>query len=975
MEKISTISWKNLKETMQMSEKLFDIVRLVDPNKQRVVTIDEAGNLEEGEECFEFWKTASGCSNCTGLCAYERTCVAAKTEKRGEQSFQVSTCVVYVVDAEKKIRKLVMEFLSETVVEKEKTGNTILIVDDQKVNRMLAAKILSDKYKILEASDGQEALDVLENEYEEISVVILDLIMPGYDGYTTLKFMHNDERFSDIPVIIMSGETDWKTEKKCLEAGAWDLLSKPVNKEILRNRVQNVIGRSRYNEQYMESYSVYHDELTGLFNRKKFFQDVCQKELWKEPGEYVIMHIDIDRFRLYTSFFGEEEGNKLLKFLADILKQYCEKLEEAILARIESDVFAICCRYDKALLDEFGGCLEKALQDYNETYYISPSIGIYVNTSENISAEGMFDRATMAVEQCKHKFIQSTAYYSNHMSEHLVAAQEIMNDAQKALDEEQFEVYLQPKTNIHTESLQGAEALVRWVHPEKGLVMPGSFIPIFEKNGFIGQLDYYMWEHTCKLIRKWIDEGLEPAPVSVNVSRANMYHPNFVERLMELLKKYNLSPKYLQLELTESAFMDDPDMMIEQVKALQKQGFTILMDDFGSGYSSLNALKDIPVDILKVDMKFLGSDKNDGRSERILASVVRMAEWLDLIVIVEGVETIEQRNFLESIGCEYAQGFYYARPMPWQEYETVLRELRRHPEDPSQPVKDIDIAGLADNIWKVNPALEHLFHTAMQPMALCQYSGSELKFLHINSEFSHGFGYNPVLEQGRQDKYVPDEQIAEIRSAFKECATTYKITMHDYIRLNDQGESFWYRIRLQHVISIDETEIIMAYFENIHEEKLIEIEVDRYKNYEQEKNSRAAMLIVDDSGISRYVSRELFKSRFQIYEAENGKEALEVLKEHGNEVAIILLDMNMPVMDGQEFLKIKNDKKEFADIPVVVVSAEDRQELQIDMLKNGVNDYVTKPFVPEVVERRVLNVLEYSSRFRSMLREYRETCN
>lgn len=977
MKKISTISTVELAQTIKAAERIFDMVRLVDPNKLCVIKIDEEGNFIEEEECFACWGYEKRCSNCTGICAFDTAGAVSKTERMGKISYQVTSNILYAIDAQNKMKKLVIELLAETVPEIQSLGNTVLVVDDQAVNRMIAGKILANQYNILEASDGQEALERLEKDYESISAMILDLIMPGYDGYTVLRFMKNDPRFAKIPVLVMTGDVDWKTEKKCLEAGAWDIIAKPVNKDSLRLRIENIIGRSRYDAQKFEKYLAEHDALTGLFNRTKFFHEIHKLEVNDHPSEYALLHIDIDRFRLYNSFFGEKEGDKLLVFFANLIREYAGILKESVICHMEADVFGVFCRYDEEELNHFGQHLVEKIKNYNEAYYIEPSIGVYINSEKDISVENMFNRAAMAAESCKHKFMQSISYYSDTISNKLVAEQEVMNEAQKALDEEQFEVYLQPKTNIFTEDSLGAEALVRWIHPEKGMIAPGRFIPIFESNGFIGQLDYYMWDHTCKLLRKWLDEGLEPTPVSVNVSRANMYNPNLIDMFVELMKKYNLSPKLLQLELTESAFMDDPDLMIEKVKELQKHGFTMLMDDFGSGYSSLNTLKDIPVDILKVDLQFMQKHdaSDDGRSERILASIVRMAEWLDLMVIVEGVETLEQRNFLESIGCEFAQGFYYARPMPWQEYENMLRKSEAAQKQKCELHEPKEVSDMISEIWTVNPKLEHMFHTTLKPVALCRYDEKEVTFLRVNPGFIGSFGYDPVNTSDRETSFVPDKFISSIRSTFKECCTTYKMTVCEYMRVGRDGESVWYQIRLQHIITAgNNANVVMAYFENINDEKLLEFEVNRYKTYEQEKKKRAAMLIVDDSNVTRYFSKELFKDRFEIYEAGNGKEALEVLKEHGLEVAVILLDMNMPVMDGQEFLKIKNKSETISDIPVVVISAEDRQELQIDMLKNGVNDYITKPFVPEILERRVFNVLEYSSRFKNILREYRESC-
>lgn len=219
---------------------------------------------------------------------------------------------------------------------------------------------------------------------------------------------------------------------------------------------------------------------------------------------------------------------------------------------------------------------------------------------------------------------------------------------------------------------------------------------------------------------------------------------------------------------------------------------------------------------------------------------------------------------------------------------------------------------------------------------------------------------------------MPDNYVASIRKSFGECASERKMAACDFLRIEKRGENNWYRIRLQYVAKMEENHVIMAVVHNISQEKMLEQEVRRYKLFSQKKKVQAKMLVVDDSGISRFAVKELFKDRFEILEAADGKEAIHMLSQHYKDIAIILLDMIMPVMDGRQFLELKNSTERYEDIPVVVVSADDRTERQIDMLQNGVNDYVTKPFVPEIVERRVLNVIEYNSRFRSMLKEYQK---
>ena len=284
----------------------------------------------------------------------------------------------------------------------------------------------------------------------------------------------------------------------------------------------------------------------------------------------------------------------------------------------------------------------------------------------------MIDHAKLASKECKGNYIQNYHIYTEEIGKSIQEAQSIVSKMERAMKEEQFVLYLQPKYGLAKYKLRGAEVLIRWLTPE-GMVSPGKFIPVFEKNGLIMKLDYYVWEQSCKLIRNWLDRGIKPFPISVNISRVSMYNPRIVEEIHELTVKYDVPPELFQLELTESAYTDNPESIKKAMQQLQEYGFKILMDDFGSGYSSLNVLKDISVDILKMDMKFMAApgSENQRRSESIVANVIRLAKDLDLPVIAEGVEEKEQVEFLSSVGCEYVQGYYFARPMPVAEYEKL----------------------------------------------------------------------------------------------------------------------------------------------------------------------------------------------------------------------------------------------------------------------------------------------------------------
>ncbi|MBO5487678.1 MAG: EAL domain-containing protein, partial [Eubacterium sp.] len=250
--------------------------------------------------------------------------------------------------------------------------------------------------------------------------------------------------------------------------------------------------------------------------------------------------------------------------------------------------------------------------------------------------------------------------------------QEIENDMERALEARQFSVYIQPKYDVRDAKIVGGEALVRWIHPSKGMVPPGDFISIFEKNGFIIRLDYYVWEETCKVLSELKKKGLGGKPVSINVSRAHFYGVDLQEKLQELIAKYELSPDELELEITETICAEDPDIIYKKIRELQEAGFKVAMDDFGSGYSSLNMLKEMPLDIIKMDLKFLDGGDNEEKSRNILQTLITLAQSLKLSVVVEGVETKEQTEFLQRIGSFYAQGYYFSRPVDCKTYEEML---------------------------------------------------------------------------------------------------------------------------------------------------------------------------------------------------------------------------------------------------------------------------------------------------------------
>lgn len=552
---------------------------------------------------------------------------------------------------------------------------TVLIVDDEKVNRIILRKILETEYDILEASNGEEAYDIFVGQYGFITAVVLDVFMQSGSGIDFLRRYHDSEFYQRIPVVVATIENGTKIEKECLALGAWDFIKKPYDVDILRFRLENVIERSQFKVAEELKYVKEYSTLTGIYNKKRFFEET-RSVLDRNPKEqFAFIRIDIEKFRLVNSFYGIQEGNKLLQFLAAYIENVLEPYPSKAFGHLEADIFGVCVPYErKQDLIDFVEELAEQLRNYPLEFDLVPACGIYLIVDKSISTNDMYDMASLAAQRCKGNCMSGYAFYSDSMSVTIIKEQVLTNSMRSALESGQFVPYIQPKYNLEESKMDGGEVLIRWIDPKRGMIAPNEFIPVFERNGFIVKLDYFVWESTCKLLRRWMDEGRELRPLSVNISRVSLYNPRLVEQICELTEKYGIPRNLLQLELTESAYTQNQTAIRELMAKFRENGFTVLMDDFGSGYSSLNVLKDIVVDILKIDMKFLSDAEEKKRSEDILASVVEMSKKLNMPVIAEGVEKEDQVSFLKSIGCDYVQGYYFGKPMPVTDYEKLVYE-------------------------------------------------------------------------------------------------------------------------------------------------------------------------------------------------------------------------------------------------------------------------------------------------------------
>lgn len=522
--------------------------------------------------------------------------------------------------------------------------------------------------------------------------------------------------------------------------------------------------------------------------------------------------------------FGTKEGDKLLKFLAGKLEESVRNVS-GISGRFYADVFfaLIPGKIDAQEFSAIATNAEKRLADYPLNMQLLQKFGAYeIEPGDYTPLPLMCDRAKLAADSGKGQYHTVCTYYNDSIRLHLLREQQITNVMNEALRQDQFEIYFQPKYDLRSERLAGAEALVRWNHPELGFLTPGEFIPLFERNGFITELDHYVWNKTCEKISQWTKTCKKYVPVSVNVSRKDIYQEDLPKTLLAIVKNHGLHPAQLHLEITETAYTENPEQLIGVVGELKQLGFIIEMDDFGSGYSSLNMLSELPIDILKLDMRFIQKETVKEDKHNILSFIISLAKWMNLFVVAEGVETQEQIELLRELECTYVQGYHYAKPLPEQEFYKRLSESE-----------------VANNLFKSKEWSERFFETSTKPGA-------------------------------------------------------------------------------------------------------------------------KTMLIVDDSEFGRTVLAETFRDTYTIIEAENGQAAFSYVEQHFDEIAIIMLDLIMPVMDGYELLQKLKANPLYAPIPVIVTS-QSTGEAEVRAFALGASDYLPKPYQQEVAIHRVENVSAQST--------------
>ncbi|SDB20168.1 diguanylate cyclase (GGDEF) domain-containing protein [Ruminococcaceae bacterium FB2012] len=552
----------------------------------------------------------------------------------------------------------------------------VLIVDDQEINRDVLGAILEENYVTVYAEDGAEALEKINEDTEGLSLVMLDIFMPKMSGFEVLRRMKEDERMKSIPVIVLT--SDKSAELEALQLGAADFITKPFDAyEIILARVERIIelseGRSLIS-------SAEHDRLSGLYNRSFFFEYAERLFTYYPDLHLDAAVINIEQFHSVNALNGREFGDRILETIGGAIKLFLEG-SDGIAARFTADIFAVYCVHQK----DYHLLLAK-LQKKVDNISPNVSIRLRMGVKEWVSGDEpllMFDHASAACNMIRGNYQQPLMIYDEGMRKRELFDQRLLNDLRTAVEDHQFTVYYQPKYNIQCEPpvLSSAEALIRWKHPELGMISPGDFIPLFESKGLISIVDSFVWRAAAEQAADWKNRYGITIPVSVNLSRADVFDPLLVHRLKRLIDDNGLEYSDIKLEITESAYTDNARELLDVVDRLRKIGFEVEMDDFGSGYSSLNMLSSMPIDVLKMDMKFIRNIEHNETDRRLVELILDIAKLLKVPVVAEGVETDGQLDILRKGGCDLVQGYYFSRPLPPGEFDSLIEKELNNGKD------------------------------------------------------------------------------------------------------------------------------------------------------------------------------------------------------------------------------------------------------------------------------------------------------
>ena len=546
----------------------------------------------------------------------------------------------------------------------------VLADDDPSIRLMIRHVLESEEFDIVEAADGIEAIKAVEKHHP--ALVLLDAVMPGIDGFTTCKQL-KDKGHTDVPVMMITGLDDDASVERAYDVGAIDFITKPIKWAVLKHRVKSVVS-TVVAERKVELLA-YRDTLTNLPNRL-LFADRLEHSIDRSARHresLALLLIDMDDFKLVNDSFGHDAGDKLIKAVGDLLARSLRRADTV--ARLGGDEFAVIVEgidgTDDAIsiADNLSTILEHNVRLDEQETFTGASIGIAIYPEDGEDARTLLKNADTALFRAKEKGRHCFQFYKPEMSVTAMERLELENSMRKALDEEQFVVYYQPTIDIHKNEIVGVEALLRWEHPDKGVIKPTDFLPLAEDCGLIVPIGEKLIRTAAKQLRLWKDEGLENQNVSINLAPRQFRDMDVLALFKEIIHEHQLEPSNFTIEITEGALIDNVGEVEMVLNTLSSMGMTIALDDFGTGFASLAYLKDFPVDIVKIDRMFIEGTPDSREDTAIVEAIAGLTRGLRLRLLAEGIENERQLQMLKGLGCQLASGYYWSKALPADQYE------------------------------------------------------------------------------------------------------------------------------------------------------------------------------------------------------------------------------------------------------------------------------------------------------------------
>jgi diguanylate cyclase (GGDEF)-like protein len=561
----------------------------------------------------------------------------------------------------------------------------VLLIEDNEADTRLLKELLYDavpeKHIITSVTNSVDGLELLEEKYFDI--VITDLNLPDTKNLDIISCIQSVNR--QIPIVVLSGQSDEELALEVVQMGAQDYLVKGQGDGHLINRVIDYSIERKRGVQEL-SYLANYDSLTGLANRMLFRERLDRALIRADRSSTLVslFVIDLDRFKNVNDTLGHDAGDHLLIQVAERLKS-CTREGDTV-SRLGGDEFTIVMEdlknVDDAILiaDKVLDFMKKPFDINSHEIFVTPSIGITVYPLDDKDAGNLFVNADSAMYQAKDSGRNCYRFYTADMNAHLLVRMNLESKLRRAIDKQEFILYYQPKFNIHSKELIGAEALIRWVDPDEGMISPAVFIPLAEETGLIAPITDWVLKEACQQNSQWQQQGYESIRIAVNLSPKQFNQVDIAKRIFNQIICSDLAPKYVELEITEGALVENVEKSNEILNELKNKGIHISIDDFGTGYSSLSYLKKFPLDTLKIDQSFVRDLMMDSDDAAIVSAIIAMAKSLRFNVIAEGVETAEQLNYLAAHGCHEVQGYFLGKPVPAEEFVKYMSSKDQQPD-------------------------------------------------------------------------------------------------------------------------------------------------------------------------------------------------------------------------------------------------------------------------------------------------------